>query len=220
MRIFIAGMDGYLGWALAQHLTGRGHEVAGADALMRRAWVQEMDSVSAVPIAPVKDRLRALRERTGQDIPFWQGDLRKYDLVDQIFREFQPEAVVHLGECPSAPYSMIDREHTTFVQFNNLTTTFNLMFAIRDLAPEAHLLKLGTMGEYGTPDVDIPEGFFEVEFRGRKDFMPFPGARRPAGTTGPRSTDRTTSCSRRRSGRPGVIWRSRRGWSSEPASRT
>ncbi len=174
MRMFIAGMDGYLGWSLAQHLARRGHEVAGADALMRRSWVDEMGSVSAIPIADIDDRLGALREHTGQSVPFWRGDLRDYGLVDRIFREFQPEAVIHLGECPSAPYSMIDRERTMFVQMNNLTTTFNLLFAIRDLAPGAHLLKLGTMGEYGTPNTDIPEGFFDLEFRGRKDRVPFP----------------------------------------------
>ena len=96
---------------------------------------EEMGSVSAIPIAPVDERLGALREHTGQSVPFWRGDLRDYGLVERIFREFQPEAVIHLGECPSAPYSMIDRERTMFVQMNNLTTTFNLLFAIRDLAP-------------------------------------------------------------------------------------
>ena len=141
---------------------------------MRRSWVDEMGSVSAIPIASIEDGLAALREHSGQRVPFWYGDLRDYNLVERIFREFLPEAVIHLGECPSAPYSMIDREHTMFVQMNNLTTTFNLLFAIRDLTPNAHLLKLGTMGEYGTPDVDIPEGFFEVEYRGRKDRLPFP----------------------------------------------
>jgi UDP-sulfoquinovose synthase len=174
MRTLIAGMDGYLGWSLAQHLAQRGHEVAGADAMYRRAWVEEMGSASAIPIAPIEERLGALREHTGQEIPFWAVDLRDYSKVDRIFREFQPEAVIHLGECPSAPYSMIDREHTMFVQLNNITTTFNLLFAMRDLTPDTHLLKLGTMGEYGTPNVDIPEGFFEVEYRGRKDWMPFP----------------------------------------------
>ncbi len=172
--MFIAGMDGYLGWSLAQHLARRGHEVAGADNLLRRSWVREMGSDSAIPIAPINDRLRALREQTKQEIPFWRGDLRDYSLIERIFREFQPEAVIHLGECPSAPYSMIDREHATFVQFNNLESTFNLLFAMRDLAPGAHLLKLGSMGEYGTPEVDIPEGFFDVDFRGRTDRMPFP----------------------------------------------
>jgi len=174
MRILIAGMDGYLGWSLAQHLSARGHEVAGADALLRRSWVEEMGSTSAIPIAPIKERLEALRAHTGQPAPFWNGDLRSYDLVERIFREFEPEAVVHLAECPSAPYSMIDREHAKFVQLNNLTTTFNLLFAIRDLSLGTHLLKLGTMGEYGTPNVDIPEGFFELEYRGRKDYVPFP----------------------------------------------
>ena len=139
--MFIAGMDGYLGWSLAQHLAGRGHEVAGADALFRRSWVEEMGSVSAIPIASADERLGALRDHTGQAIPFWQGDLGTTTWYERIFREFEPRAVIHLGECPSAPYSMIDREHTTFVQLNNLTTTFNLLFAIRDLAPDAHLLK-------------------------------------------------------------------------------
>jgi UDP-sulfoquinovose synthase len=172
--MFIAGMDGYLGWPLAQHLARRGHEIAGADALMRRSWVEAMGSVSAMPIADIDNRLVSLREHTGQSVPFWRGDLRNYDLVERIFREFQPEAVIHLGECPSAPYSMIDRERTMFVQLNNLTTTFNLLFAIRELAPDAHLLKLGTMGEYGTPNLDIPEGFFEIDYRGRRDRVPFP----------------------------------------------
>src|ERR1700727_880746 len=126
MRMFIAGMAGYLGWSLAQHLARRGHEIAGADALYRRSWVEEMDSVSAVPIASIDTRLRALREHTGQDVPFWRGDLRDYEFVRRIFHAFEPDAVVHLGECPSAPYSMIDRKHTMFVQMNNLMTTFNL----------------------------------------------------------------------------------------------
>src|ERR1700680_1273703 len=116
MRMLIAGMDGYLGWSLAQHLTLRGHEVAGADALLRRSWVAEMGSVSAIPIASIEERLRALRADSGQVVPFWNGDLRDYALVERIFQEFEPEAVIHLGECPSAPYSMIDRDHATFVQ--------------------------------------------------------------------------------------------------------
>jgi UDP-sulfoquinovose synthase len=174
MRIFIAGMDGYLGWSLAQYLTARGHEVAGADIYFRRRWVEEMGSWSATPIRPMKERLQAFKERFGKELRFWEGDLREYALVEQIFREFQPDAIVHFGECPSAPYSMVDVHHAVFVQTNNITTTFNLLFAMRDIRPEAHLVKLGTMGEYGTPNVDIPEGFFEIEYRGRKDRLPFP----------------------------------------------
>jgi UDP-sulfoquinovose synthase len=174
MRVFIAGMDGYLGWSLAQYLAARGHHVAGADLFLRRQWVEEMGSCSATPIASMKERLAALKESRGVDVDFWEADLRDYGVVKQIFTEFEPEAVVHLGECPSAPYSMVDAEHATFVQVNNVVSTFNLMFAIRDLRPYTHLLKLGTMGEYGTPNVDIPEGFFEIEYRGRRDRLPFP----------------------------------------------
>jgi UDP-sulfoquinovose synthase len=174
MRIFIAGIDGYLGWALAQHLMARGHKIAGADNFFRRRWVDEMKSWSAIPIASMEDRLRAFDRRFGKQLRFWEGDLREYRFVEQIFTEFQPEAIVHFGECPSAPYSMIDVHHTVFVQTNNITTTLNLLFGMRDIRPEAHLLKLGTMGEYGTPGVDIPEGFFEVEYRGRRARFPFP----------------------------------------------
>jgi UDP-sulfoquinovose synthase len=174
MRVFIAGIDGYLGWSLAQHLLARGHQVAGADCGLRRRWVEEMGSVSAIPIASMADRLQAAADHHGPTIAFSHGDLREYGLVEAILREFEPQTVVHLGECPSAPYSMIDREHAMFVQMNNLSTTFNLLFGIRDLCPGAHLLKLGTMGEYGTPQVPIPEGFFEVEYRGHRDRLPFP----------------------------------------------
>lgn len=174
MRIFISGMDGYLGWSLAQYLTRRGHDVAGADNFFRRKWVEEMGSWSATPIRPMKERLQAVRKRFGREIRFWDGDLREYGLVETIFREFQPDCIVHFGECPSAPYSMVDVHHAVFVQANNITTTFNLLFAMRDIRPQAHLVKLGTMGEYGTPNVDIPEGFFEIEFRGRRDRLPFP----------------------------------------------
>lgn len=174
MRIFIAGLDGYLGWSLAQHLASRGHEIAGADIFYRRKWVEEMGSWSAMPVASIEDRLAAFKGRYGKPLRFWEGDLREYGLVERIFTEFQPEAAVHLGECPSAPYSMMDVYHTTFVQTNNITSTLNLLYAMRDVRPECHLVKLGTMGEYGTPGVDIPEGFFEIEYRGRRVNFPFP----------------------------------------------
>ncbi|MGH2774320.1 MAG: NAD-dependent epimerase/dehydratase family protein [Actinomycetota bacterium] len=174
MRVLICGVDGYLGWSLAQHLAARGHEVAGIDDHSRRRWVAEMNSDSALPIAPMADRLQVFEETFGRELRFWEGDLKEYSLVERAFGEFEPEAVVHLGECPSAPYSMIDVHHAVDVHNNNVGSTFNLLFAIRDLAPETHLLKLGTMGEYGTPNIAIPEGFFEIDYRGRSDKLPFP----------------------------------------------
>jgi len=174
MKVFIAGIDGYLGWALAQYLTSRGHEVAGADALLRRKWVEEMGSHSALPVYSPDERKQAFKEKYGKELDFRIGDLTDYNFVTEFISEFKPDAIVHLGQVPSAPYSMIDRDHTVFTQQNNVVNNLNLLYAIKDIVPHAHLLKLGTMGEYGTPNIDIPEGFFEVEFRGRKDTLPFP----------------------------------------------
>ena len=174
MRVFIAGMDGYLGWSLAVHLTAQGHDVAGADLFLRRRWVEEMGGESAIPIATMDERVAALQECFGRSCHFATGDLRDYRFVERSLRDFQPDAIVHVGECPSAPYSMIDVHHAVFVQTNNLVSTFNLLFAMKSVRSDAHLVKLGTMGEYGTPNIDIPEGFFDIEYRGRRDRLPFP----------------------------------------------
>jgi UDP-sulfoquinovose synthase len=174
MKVLIAGIDGYLGWSLASYLTDRGHEVAGIDNGFRREWVAEMNCTSAVPIAGLDEREAAFERTFGKPIKIVRGDLTDGDTVNKLVESFRPESIVQLGECPSAPYSMIDAKHAIFVQTNNLVGTFNLMYAIKDIVPEAHLVKLGTMGEYGTPNVDIPEGFFEIEYKGRKDRLPFP----------------------------------------------
>jgi len=174
MKVFIAGIDGYLGWALAQYLTEQGHEVAGADKMLRREWVEEVGSTSAVPIVSHEERLAGFKERFGKDLDFRVGDLCDYEFVTGFFEDFKPEAVVHLGQMPSAPYSMMDQKHCVWTQTNNVSNNLNLLWAIKEVVPEAHLVKLGTMGEYGQPNVDIPEGYFEVEYRGRKDRLPFP----------------------------------------------
>ena len=174
MRILIAGMDGYLGWSLAIYLTKRGHEVAGIDNYSRRDQVAEMSSQSATPIRRMTERLQAFSENFGQSLIFRRGDLTDFNTVHSLIRSFKPEAIVHLGEMPSAPYSMIDVHHAVWTQQNNIIGTLNILYAIKEEVPDCHLVKLGTMGEYGTPNVDIPEGFFEIEYRGRKDRMMFP----------------------------------------------
>jgi len=174
MRVLITGCDGYLGWTLAIHLAARGHEVAGIDNYARRAWVGQMGSQSAIPIAPMAERLHAYRRRLGQNLRFYRGDLTDYHFVLNAYRSFRPEAVVYLGEMPSAPWSMLDVHNAVFTQTNNVMGTLITLHALRDVVPECHLVKLGTMGEYGTPDLDIPEGWFELEFRGRKDRALFP----------------------------------------------
>ena len=174
MRVFIAGIDGYLGWPLAIYLTAHGHEVAGADLMLRRKWVKEVGGASAQPLATRQARRQAFKEKFGKELDFRIGDLTDYAFVKGFFEEFRPQAVVHLGQMPSAPYSMMDQAHCVWTQQNNVINNLNVLWAIKEAAPQAHLVKLGTMGEYGTPNLDIPEGFFEIEFRGRRDRLPFP----------------------------------------------
>lgn len=174
MRTLILGMDGYIGWSLAMSLAKKGHIVSGVDNFARRANVDSLGSQSAIPILDMQERLSALKRIHGQDISFFEGDLLDYDFLGDVVKQTQPDSIVHLAEQPSAPFSMIDRNHAIYTQHNNIEGTLNVLYAMKEFAPDSHLVKLGTMGEYGTPNIDIPEGFFEIEFRGRKDILPFP----------------------------------------------
>ena len=174
MKVLILGGDGYLGWPTAMHLSQAGHEVAVIDNLLRRAMITELGANSLTPIHPLQERVRVWRELAGKEIPCWIGDLTDAYFVDDVFEAFEPEAIVHYGEQPSAPYSMIDRRHAVSTQRNNVEGTLNVLFAMRDITPKAHLVKLGTMGEYGTPNIDIEEGYIEIDHKGRKDTLPFP----------------------------------------------
>jgi UDP-sulfoquinovose synthase len=118
--------------------------------------------------------VRAWHEVTGRTIAATEGDLVEWPVVEQVFREFEPETVIHYGEIPSAPYSMMDRDHAVLTQHNNVINTLNVLWAMHMYTPDAHLVKLGTMGEYGTPNIDIEEGWFDVTHNGRTDRMLFP----------------------------------------------
>jgi UDP-sulfoquinovose synthase len=174
VRTLVLGMDGYIGWSLAMHLTKRGHTVSGVDNFSRRANVESVGSQSAIPLLDMQERVSAFKRIHGQNMSFFEGDLLDYDFLADIIKQTRPDSIVHLAEQPSAPFSMIDRNHAISSQHNNIEGTLNVLYAMKDFVPECHLVKLGTMGEYGTPNVDIPEGFFEIEYRGRKDVLPFP----------------------------------------------
>jgi UDP-sulfoquinovose synthase len=174
MKICVLGGDGYCGWATALYLSGQGHAVAVVDNFVRRQWDFELGAQSLTPIQPLADRLRVWQELTGKSIELFVGDVNDYEFLSGVIESFQPEAVVHFAEQRSAPYSMIDRKHAVFTQVNNVVGTLNLLFALQELRPDCHLVKLGTMGEYGTPNIDIEEGYIRIEHNGWSDLLPYP----------------------------------------------
>jgi UDP-sulfoquinovose synthase len=174
VRILVLGGDGYLGWPTALHLSRRGHEVGIVDSCVRRQYDHEMGVDSLVPILQLHQRARLWEEVSGLTLETYVGDLTDAPFVDEVFDRFEPEAVVHFAEQRSAPYSMIDRRHAVYTQTNNVVGTLNLLYAIAEKDSSIHLVKLGTMGEYGTPNIDIEEGFIEITHKGRTDLLPYP----------------------------------------------
>ena len=174
MKIVVLGGDGYCGWATALYLSKQGHSVAIVDNFVRRQWDHELGAQTLTPIRPLADRLRVWNKLTGHSIESYVGDVTDYDFLSSVIKRFEPEAVIHFAEQRSAPYSMIDLRHAVYTQTNNVVGTLNLLFAIREFQPDCHLIKLGTMGEYGTPNIDIEEGYITIEHNGRKDVLPFP----------------------------------------------
>lgn len=176
MKIIVAGGDGFCGWPTALYLSKQGYDVAIVDNLVRRYIDAELSSNSVTPIADIYERVDKWEEITGKKIEVYIGDLNDYDFLADVFKSFTPDAFVHYAEQRSAPYSMIDRKHAVYTQSNNVLGNLNVLYAIHEFAPDCHLVKLGTMGEYGTPNIDIEEGYIEIEHKGRKDRMVYPKA--------------------------------------------
>jgi UDP-sulfoquinovose synthase len=174
MRVLILGGDGYLGWPTALRFAAHGHEVSVVDNFSRRRWVRDAGSDSLTPILPLEERLAVWAELSGESIRSFTGAVEDGEFLDSVVAEVRPEAVVHYGQQASAPYSMASREKAVETQYANVIGNLNLLFAIRDHVPDCHLVKLGTMGEYGQPEIDIEEGYIEIEHKGRKDTLPFP----------------------------------------------
>ena len=173
-KVLVIGGDGYCGWATALHLSNRGYEVGIIDNMIRRHWDLELGVETLTPIAPIGKRLDKWRSLTGYHIENYVGDICDYDFLERTMLDFGPDSVVHFGEQRSAPFSMISRKHAVLTQTNNVVGNLNLLFVMRDHFPDCHLVKLGTMGEYGTPNIDIEEGYITIEHNGRKDTLPYP----------------------------------------------
>jgi UDP-sulfoquinovose synthase len=174
VRILVLGGDGYLGWPTALHLSDCGHEVGIVDSFVRRQYDHEMGVGSLVPVQSLKTRTDTWEELSGHHIETFPGDLTDADFTCGVLESFRPDAVVHFAEQRSAPYSMIDRKHAVYTQSNNVLGTLNLLFAIGESNRDIHLVKLGTMGEYGTPNITIEEGWLTVEHNGRTDRVLYP----------------------------------------------
>lgn len=175
MKVLILGVDGYLGWALALRLAKRGHEVIGVDNLYTRNAVREVGSDSAFPLPDPEERISIAKKILDVNIGFYKADVKDFDTLYNIIKTHKPDTIVHFAEQRSAPYSMIDVNHANYTFINNITSTINLIYSIIKVDPTIHILKMGTMGEYGTPNYDILESaFVDVEIKGKKDRIPFP----------------------------------------------
>ena len=175
MKVLILGGDGYLGWPTAMYLSRRGYEVAVLDNMIKHFWEAEVGGDPLVQTRPMHIRSQVWEELTGQQIQTFVCDIAEnpkclYKAIDK----FMPDAIVHFAEQPSAPFSMMDRDKCVTTQQNNVNGTLNLIFAIQHTNPDIHIIKLGTMGEYGTPNIDIEEGWLNVEHNGRKDRVLYP----------------------------------------------
>ena len=174
MKVIVIGGDGYCGWATALYLSNKGYEVGIIDNLVRRHWDLQLGVETLTPINPIQQRIQRWKDITGKSIDLYIGDITNYDFLIKALHEFEPEAIVHFGEQRSAPFSMINRERAVLTQVNNVVGTLNILYAMKTDFPDCHLVKLGTMGEYGTPNIDIEEGYITIEHNGRKDTLPYP----------------------------------------------
>ena len=176
MRVLILGGDGYLGWPTAMDFAAAGHEVMVADNYMRRHMAEATDSDPLMGGPSLTERAAIFAAISGHKISVRIGDLADPEVMFNLVKEMQPDTIVHYAEQPSAPYSMRGFREARETFKNNLDVTFNCIWAVKDYAPNAHIIKLGTMGEYGTPNIDIEEGWIDIEHKGRKDKFLFPRA--------------------------------------------
>jgi len=173
-KILVLGGDGYLGWPTAMYFSRRGNEVAVIDNFNKRKWERQIGVVPLVPILPLDKRVALWMEITGSVITPYVGDLKDSRFVRRVLKSFQPDVIIHYGEQPSAPFSMMNTVRAVETQVNNVVGTLNVIYAMHQIVPDAHLVKLGTMGEYGTPNIAIEEGWLDVTHKGRSDRVLYP----------------------------------------------
>ena len=174
MRVLILGGDGYLGWPTAMAFASRNHEVCVVDNYLRRNLARQMDRGPLIDAPKLDDRVDIFKALSSHTISVAIGDCTDSTFLSDLVRRFEPDTIVHYAELPSAPYSMIGPAEARLTFENNLKSTFNVIWAILEHVPACHLIKLGTMGEYGTPNIDIEEGWIDVAHKGRSQRFLYP----------------------------------------------
>jgi UDP-sulfoquinovose synthase len=174
MRVLVLGADGYLGWPTCMYFSRIGHEVIGVDNYFRRNAAFELDCEALIPTPNLMRRAKIWQQLSEKQIVIDIGDVTNYEFLLSLFKAYRPDVVIHYAEQPSAPYSMLGRDRAAFTIQNNLLSTLNIVYAVKEVNPDCHIIKLGTMGEYGTPNIDIEEGWIQIRHKGKKDKFLFP----------------------------------------------
>jgi len=174
MRVLILGGDGYLGWPTCMYFSQQGHDVAAVDNYFRRHTALELDCEPLFSTPNLNQRCKIWEDLSGKKVEAVIGDITDHPFLLKVVRQFQPDTIIHYAEQPSAPYSMISRDKAALTLQNNLIGTLNIIYAVQEVNPHCHIIKLGTMGEYGTPNIDIEEGWIDIVHNGRKDRFLFP----------------------------------------------
>ena len=169
MKILILGGDGYLGWPTAMYLSEKGNDIFIVDNFIKKKIESEFGIETLFPVKTLQERVKKWNDLSKNKIEYAIGDLLNYRFLNEVISKFKPDSIIHYAEQPSAPYSMANRERATFTQYNNVIGNLNLLFSIKKNCPNVHLIKLGTLGEYGTPNIDIEEGWIDIKHNGRSD---------------------------------------------------
>ena len=174
MKIVILGGDGYLGWPTAMHFANQGHDVIVVDDYIKRRIEGRYDARPLVAVPRLTERCKLFQEETGKRIEMREFNCRTFSELRILLSQVKPDAIVHYAELPSAPFSMLGYEQALSTMENNLGVTLALAHAVIEVCPEAHIIKLGTMGEYGTPNAKIREGWLDYEKDGRAHRFLYP----------------------------------------------
>lgn len=172
-KIMILGADGYLGWPCCMYFAEKGYNVFAVDNYDKRMLISQNNLKQLYKTPKLDERVALYNSSNDNKIHYKIIDVKEKEFRN-YFKEVIPDTVIHLAEQPSAPYSMLGYKEAKYTIENNILTTLNIADSILNHNKECHLVKLGTMGEYGTPNIDIEEGFIEVNHKNRKDTFLFP----------------------------------------------